>query len=118
MSIDDKNELFDLKYLKQYADGDESFEKEIISMFIEQFPIMVESMRQAHDKNDIKELYSFAHRSASHMNFIRVHSIVEDIETIEKNANEGINLDDIPLLLNNIEEKVKEVISVLKEKIN
>jgi HPt (histidine-containing phosphotransfer) domain-containing protein len=117
MNKEDNNEIFDLQYLKKYANGDENFEKEIIGMFIEQFPKMLNQMRVAHKENNLKELYSIAHRSASHMNFIKVHKIVEDIEAIEKFSKDKTNLDDIPLLLNNIEEHANEAIQLLKEKI-
>ena len=55
----------DLNHLDSIAGGDESFKKELISIFLEQIPVFISNMKRYYAKNRMENLAREAHTAKS-----------------------------------------------------
>lgn len=79
-----KEKLVDLKYLKEFAEGDETFIKEMVSLYLENTPETMEIILKANANNDIKILKLEIHKLKSSLSLLGMVKASQCVDIIEK----------------------------------
>ncbi len=104
----------DLTYLKDMADGDESFVTEIISHFLEYGPELLNSMRQSALAGDNEKLRFDAHKLLPQLTFVGIVAAIPLVTKIENESTTNRNLSAITeravMIINKGIEELKKMI--------
>lgn len=92
LSDDSIYPLPDLTYLNDMAGGDESFMKEIISLFLETAPALILLMKQSALAADMEKLHFSAHKLLPQLTFVGILTAIPHVQSIESG---GKNMDEI-----------------------
>jgi HPt (histidine-containing phosphotransfer) domain-containing protein len=84
--VDRKYPHPDFTLLKEMAEGDEAFFKEIIALFLENGPALVTSIEESAAVGDCEALRFAAHKILSDLSIVGIKSAIKDVEIIEKQA--------------------------------
>ena len=76
----------DLTYLKDIAEGDEAFIKEIISYFVEFGPGLLRSMKESALSGEREKLRFSAHTLLPQLTFVGILAAIPDVEKIERES--------------------------------
>ncbi len=76
----------DLSLLRDMAEGDESFFKEIIILFLENGPAIVNSIKESAEAGDYDTLRFAAHKILSDLSIVGIKSAIIDVQIIERQA--------------------------------
>ncbi len=76
----------DLTYLKEIADGDETFVKEIITYFVESCPDSLRSMRTFILSGDHERLRFLVHSFLPQLTFVGILAVIPFFEKIESES--------------------------------
>jgi CheY-like chemotaxis protein len=79
-----REKLVDLKYLKEFAEGDETFIKEMVSLYLENTPETMEIILKANANNDIKILKLEIHKLKSSLSLLGMVKASQCVDIIEK----------------------------------
>lgn len=107
-------EKYSLNYLNSISDGDTDFIKDMIQTFISNVPIELYQIRQLVLKNEWNLVGAEAHRFASNLVFLELEDLrviaikIENLGTYQKQTEQ------IPELLNRLEEGCSIIIHDLK----
>ncbi|MBG6063352.1 signal transduction histidine kinase/CheY-like chemotaxis protein [Flavobacterium sp. CG_9.1] len=93
--------LVDLKYLKEFSEGDETFIKEMITLFLENTPETMEIILKSNENNDLIILKEEIHKLKSSLSLLGMVKGSQCVDIIEKEIE--IN----PLGQKRIEEVIK-----------
>jgi len=111
-------QLINLDYLEQMADGDNEFIESMITYFITNAPISIEDMKKSMTEENWETLRHVAHKFKPQLNFMGIQSILQEVETIEQNAHKVVNTQDIPPMLEKVEKIAFLAIEMLKAELN
>ncbi len=103
----------DLAYLKQLSNGSNEFISQMILIFSEQTPQIINDMEKSLGAKDWKSLRAAAHKMKPSISIMGIKELEEVIPVIEKYSENQENLDELPELL----DKVKDVCSVVIEEL-
>ncbi len=107
----------DLTYLKELAEGSNEFVVEMITIFLQQTPEMLEQMTKYLNEQKWTQLCGVAHKMKPTIDYMGIHSIRETVETIEKYADEQQSLDLLPGLVAQVNQVCTNAINQLKTEI-
>ena len=96
--------LVDFKYLKDFAEGDENFIKNMVSVFLENTPESMEIILNSNKIDDIKILKEEIHKLKSSISLLGIAKASESLNNIEKE-----------LAVNPLGQKRKEEVIYLNE---
>ncbi len=80
----------DLNYLREFSGGNEAFEGEIISMFLEQMPKMYNELKQAYNNKNQELVKGYAHKMKSSVGVIGISSLIAILENIESGISDPV----------------------------
>lgn len=89
-SVERKYPHPDLSLLKEMAEGDDDFIKEIITLFLKHGPIILASIEEAAAAADYNTLRLNAHKLLSDLSILGIKSAIKNVEIIEKQAAQKI----------------------------
>lgn len=92
----------DLTYLKSLSKGDESFVKQMITIFVNQTPSAIEQLEKSLLDKDFATLKAVAHKMKPSFSFVGVNSLQEKITELEKNALQPTDINTMDMLINEI----------------
>jgi HPt (histidine-containing phosphotransfer) domain-containing protein len=92
---------FDLSELDRFSFGDDSFKKELISIFVNQIPVFISNMNQYLEKQEIENLAREAHTAKSSVLIFGMQNTGNMLKDIQKLAESG-NTDAIPELIKKV----------------
>jgi len=75
--------LINFKYLKDFAEGDDTFIKNMISIFLENTPESIEIILKSNKEDDIKTLREEIHKLKSSISLLGISKASESIAIIE-----------------------------------
>lgn len=104
-----------LAYLRTLSNGDEGFIKEMLALFIEQTPELLEKMTKYLELKDWKSLGTVAHKMKPSVMFVGLKEIEADLKRVEEYTTERINTENIPIILDKIKQVCVAAIDELKE---
>ncbi len=103
-----------LSYLKQIAEGSESFIIEMIEMFLNKTPVALEKMQESFQQQNWEELKQIAHRIKPSFGYIGLPETQKMLAEIEKLSDEHTNPERVKELVGEIQEVGKSVFVQLK----
>ncbi len=92
---------FDFSELDRFSFGDESFKKELISIFVSQIPVFISNMNLFLEKNELENLAREAHTAKSSVLIFGMQNTGNMLKEIQKLAESG-NIDLIPGLIEKV----------------
>ena len=92
-----------LDYLYEFADGDNTFVREMIDLFVKNAPDFIENMKEGFKKNDWEKLRYNAHKFSPQLAFFGLNTIIEEVDSIEEYAVKKVFADLIEDKIINIE---------------
>ena len=109
--------ITDLSYLEEVIDGDMSLKKQMLEIMLKETPEEVAKMQIFLDIKDWKKLRSVAHKFKSTVTYMGLHDLKEVVKTIQKNAEERTDLDQLPLLIEKITTQCEIAIVEIEEEL-
>jgi PAS domain S-box-containing protein len=110
--------LYDLSEVRAISRGNKAFLHRIVNLFCDQTPGLVTQMKTAAGNNDFDAVGSIAHKIKPSIDNLKINHAVEVIRSIEKNSKEKINLEQLPELIEILEQSITMAISKMKAEIN
>lgn len=106
--------LYDLGMIKEIAHGNQDFVKKMIGLFMETMPPAVSEMKQHLSDKNWAALGAVAHKIKPSIDTMGIDLLKEDIRSIERFGKEGINLEEVPVLLNKVDTVLARISEDLK----
>jgi|SRR6185436_12525050 len=101
-------EIIDLTFLNSFTGGNAEKNSKYIKMFLVNAPSLMNSIEENLKKEDWASLKSSAHSLKPQISYMGIKSAEELIKTIERDASEKINLE-------NISDKVSSLRNILEK---
>jgi HPt (histidine-containing phosphotransfer) domain-containing protein len=86
----------DLSFLASFTGGDAEKMNKYINLFLKHAPAMLNSIEENLAKKDWASVRTSAHSFKPQISYMGIKSAEELIKSIEKNAGEQVNLDNLP----------------------
>lgn len=102
----------DLTYLREMAEGDEVFFKEMINHFLENAPKSLLLLRESASLKDYEKVRFIAHKLLPQLTFVGILSAVDDVKKIE---NENKLIDDLSVVIERVIITINNGIEHLKK---
>lgn len=113
-----RNGIYDLSYVIQIAGPDDGFVVEMLRYFIQNTPVVLDRLNEyAHDKQWDK-LAAEAHRFSPGLSFLGIKTMDSKVRRVEDCASGQENLDELPVLVDEIRQTGLEVVDILKNDFN
>jgi HPt (histidine-containing phosphotransfer) domain-containing protein len=109
--------ITDLGYLKDLANGDTEFIKDMLRTFIEQVPVYVSSLNEALAKEDWPAVRAVAHKMSSPLGMLGISRLEEVIRKIEDYAHNRIRLEEVTELVGLTENVCRTVVRELEQEL-
>lgn len=109
---------YDLSLLKKLSNNDETFILDMINTFRRTVGPILERMEKYTTEKRYEALGREAHKFIPGVSFLGIKYLEEDLLKIEENAKNGVNLDDMPVLVNQVKDKVKELLEAFEQDFN
>ena len=110
-------DLVNLSYLEESAGGDEEFMVDIIQSFIDNYKIDIENLREFAQTEDWPNLKKLAHKMSPTFLYVGISEIEDTIAKIEKYAGGEVNLNEIPTMMNYLENRSEMAIDILEKEL-
>lgn len=102
----------DLRYLNEISGGNEEFMKQIIEIFLEDTPQMLENIKNGLSNGDLDKVKFFSHKLVSQLPMVGINDAVEDARTIDKECH---TLTDLPQRVNRMVDIIEHGMVQLKK---
>ena len=109
-----EEKLYELSQLEAVAAGSQEFIDKMVDMFISLAPGLVERIRNGLAAQDWEEVRAAAHKLKPSIDMMGISALTGKIREIEGNAKTATNLEDIPALVDELEETLNKVYIQLK----
>lgn len=110
------NKLINLDRINEFAEGDEGFIKDIITVFIDNAPELIEIMEEALEKKDWEGIRQSSHKLSSQLSFLGADNLALMSEKLETLAKFQKGMDEVKDIVHIISESVKNLVKHLKSK--
>ncbi len=108
------NKLFDLTNLDEMLGGDRQAMLQMVKIFLQATPESLTELNNCFDKDDLDGVSKLAHKLKSSIDIFSIEEIKNDIRRMENLARENVNTDDIPALMENINNILNEAIEQVR----
>lgn len=114
-----KNETYiDMSYLEEVSIGDSSFIMDIAELFINQTCTDIEKVRRLMVAQSWGEMALAVHKVKPTFKLLGIKSAEKNLEKLQSYAKQSINLDQLPLLLQEVEDIYQLAITELRQKLS
>lgn len=107
----------DLTFLKSFTGSDTAKITKYVMMFLNSTPKCLEDIKLYHSKQDWKSLKTAAHTLKSQLKYMGVSKAEELATTIERNAGDQTNLDQLGALIPDLESITLQACDELKDEL-
>jgi len=112
-----ENRLYDLSMVQSVSGGDEGFIKKMVALFIETVPQNLDELVKAVQAEQWDQVAKTAHKLKSTVDSMGIKSIKQEIRTVEANAKQTTQVEEIPALVDKIGAVIHECIGQLQAEI-
>lgn len=105
----------DMTYLDEISSGDTEFAVQIISIFIEEYPAIIDALRSGAIEGDFDQVKFYSHKLVSQLPIIGIVTAVENVKLINKDC---AILTDLKERIDSLEKTIEQNILFLKKKYN
>jgi HPt (histidine-containing phosphotransfer) domain-containing protein len=116
MIMEDKK--YNLDYLNSISGGDQDFIKDMLETFVTNVPLELKKIRNFVNEENWQKAGEDAHKFASSLLFLGLHDLRAIAIKIEDYGIAKVNIDQIPRLLNQLEDDCSQLIIELKQDFN
>lgn len=109
--------LYDLSTIRTVSGDDEEFVKKMIYLFIETVPANLKELNVSVESENWDMVSKMAHKLKSTLDSMGIHSVKQDIRTVEHNAKRKESVSVIPPLVQKINVVIKKCIVQLEKEI-
>lgn len=109
------NELYDLSVLERMVNGDKEFMRQMIQMFLNKVPADADRLKKAQKEQDWDQVGQIAHKIKSSIKMMGIHSLLDRIVVIEKDAKDNININLLSHKLDDFFNVLEQVMESLKK---
>ena len=106
-----EDKLYDISGLLDFVEDDQEQIVFLVSIFLEDVPLMLNDLNQAHRKGDLENVKFFSHKLKSSIDLFKVESLHAEIRSIEQFAKAGTDLEQLGPLI----EKTNSVLARVME---
>ena len=110
--------LYNLKQLEDLSSGSKEFISEIVSVFIQEIPSQIDSIKEALEENNIESLSKIVHKIKPSIELLGIISITEHIRVLEKSTDIKNNRVELNRLFSKIKIDIDNTIKELKIEFN
>jgi CheY-like chemotaxis protein len=101
-SIKNPNALYSLDYLNKTSGSNKEFVADMIKSFIKNNNEHLAKLNSALEQNDFDTIMRVTHKMIPSYSYLEIKSLIPELKLVKKYADEKINLDKLPALINNI----------------
>jgi CheY-like chemotaxis protein len=112
-----QDKLYNLSMIESVSGGDKVFIKKMIVLFIEMVPVNVEQLNAAAQTQNWEQVSKLAHKLKSTIDSMAIKSIQQDVRAVEMNAKQKTSLDELPGIIEKIQQVINSCIEQLQEEI-
>jgi PAS domain S-box-containing protein len=109
--------LYDLSMVQSVSGGDEGFIKKMVALFIETVPQNLDELNKAVQGENWDMVAKTAHKLKSTVDSMGIKSIKQEIRTVEANAKQKIQVEEVPALVERIGSVIHETIGQLQAEV-
>jgi HPt (histidine-containing phosphotransfer) domain-containing protein len=120
----DSKKYYDLTNLSEMLGGDRKAIFQMIKIFLQATPESLSELNKCYEKNDMDGVSKLAHKLKSSVDIFAINDIKQDIRRLENNTRDNINIDEVPELVEKINnflglaiEQVKEEKTILSKEL-
>ena len=99
--------VFDCENAMKRVDGDRELYSELLEMFFQEYPQMIEKLREARNKSDARKIQEYAHSMKSALGNLGAMKAFALAQVIEKNSMQG-RLEIIDSNIKTLEDEVEK----------
>jgi HPt (histidine-containing phosphotransfer) domain-containing protein len=114
MAIESKK-LFDLTNLNEMLGGDQKAIFQMVKIFLQATPESLSELNKCYTKEDYDGVSKLAHKLKSSVDIFCIHDIKQDIRRLENITRDNINIDEVPELVEKINNILNLAIEQVKE---
>jgi HPt (histidine-containing phosphotransfer) domain-containing protein len=108
------NKLFDLTNLDEMLGGDRQAMLQMVKIFLQATPESLTELNNCFDKSDLDGVSKLAHKLKSSIDIFSIEEIKNDIRRMENLARENVNTDEIPALMEKVNNILNEAIEQVR----
>lgn len=109
--------LYDLSMITEVSGGDEEFVKKMVALFIETVPVNLKELNSYLDAGNWEMVSKMAHKLKSTLDSMGIHSLNQDVRTVEHTAKKKEALENIPALVQRMNIIIGQCIKQLEAEI-
>jgi HPt (histidine-containing phosphotransfer) domain-containing protein len=114
----DSKKLFDLTNLNEMLGGDKKAILQMVKIFLQATPDSLNELNKCYQKNDLQGVSKLAHKLRSSVDIFSVTDIKQDIRRLESITRDNVNLDEVPTLVDNINNILDKTLAQVEEEKN
>ncbi|WP_156180417.1 response regulator [Rufibacter radiotolerans] len=108
----------DLSYLQDFANGNRDFMMDILTLFMNQTPGLIQELARAIGLSNWAETRTIAHKIKPSLSLVGIKQLEELNATIEQSALNQTNLEQLPALVQKMTTLFHQSVIALKEEVN
>jgi len=112
--MEEKHNVADLSYLNELANGDRSFVKEMITVFLEQTPEAISKLEKYYSEKNWKMLRATAHKMKPSFSFVGLKETAVIMNSIEEYSENEIHLELLPEMISTVKNTCSKVMAELQ----
>jgi HPt (histidine-containing phosphotransfer) domain-containing protein len=97
------NLLYDLTKLRSMVEGDEVMVLKMLRMFLEKTPLLIDEMKKFYEESSFNEVSKLAHKLKTSIILMGIVRLQNNVKLIEKYATEPAHFEELPALLEELE---------------
>ena len=101
----------DTSYLNDIAGGDNEIARQLISIFEDDYPALIEGLKEGARKGDFDKVKFLTHKLVSQLPIVGISSAVEDVRLMNKECS---SMTDLPERIDNLEKLIEYSLQKLK----
>ncbi len=110
-----QKQLTDIEYLREVCHNDSVFMKEMIEVFVNTMPDILEEMERSIEDSEWNKLSKAAHKSKPSFTFMGLKDTTNLAKKIEEMGREGTEVDKIPLVFKEFSDQTQKAIAELQD---
>ena len=111
----DSKKLFDLTNLNEMLGGDKKAILQMVKIFLQATPESLNELNKCYKKDDLQGVSKLAHKLKSSVDIFAIQDIKQDIRRLENNTRDNINLDEVPELVEKLNDVLSKAIAQVEE---
>jgi HPt (histidine-containing phosphotransfer) domain-containing protein len=111
----DSKKLFDLTNLNEMLGGDQKAIFQMVKIFLQATPESLSELNKCYEKNDLDGVSRLAHKLKSSVDIFCINDIKQDIRRLENNTRDNINVDEVPALVEKLNNVLNQTIQQVTE---